>query len=446
MSFAKWGYATGASLLFLCSLFSAERNAGEQLWIQNSRCAVAFDPATLEVTLRSGDRPGVLVSAAQTNLGKVAKLERHASEARWSLPERKVSVTLKLDGDHLLAHVMAGEPGEFTFPILPATAPAKGWILPFFEGVYAPCGDGKWEAFLTNRGELNTTADLTMPFLGLDYGSYTLTCILTNPFNNQLEFRRAEDRALQARLTHQFTRNHAVKEYGVIFATGTNSLVEPARLYRQWLVQRGEFVSFKDKIRKTPEAGKLAGAAHVYLWGSELLDPADVTDWKGFARALKSQGEASAPSPARRIWTRMTPEAKSIVTQLLQAEWPDRYTKSQITADLNRLLGQRDLYDAPAWRGVALGAEVSGLLKTDSSQWSQAELCRLNSHLLAGAFPGLAGPARGLGQRDLAQDDSAACGGGLGSPVVGQRWMAGVPGSAGDSGRSKAGGVPDWPL
>jgi len=194
---------------------------------------------------------------------------------------------------------------------------------------------------------------------------------------------------LQARVTHQFTRNHPVKEYGVVFEVGTNSLVEPARLYRQWLMQRGEFVSLKDKIRKTPEAGKLLGAAHAYLWGHELLTPADVTDWKKLARELKSAGGAASPSPAKRIWSLMTPEARGSVTQLIQAEWPDRYMKSQIAADLDRLLRQRDLYVETAWHGVALNSQCAALLQSDPSKLSQADLCRLNSHLLAAALPNL---------------------------------------------------------
>jgi hypothetical protein len=389
MSFPKWGYATGAIVLPLLLLCPGTLNASPGISIQNSVCTVAIEPATLAVTLQNGSQPAFLVSAAQTNLGAVADLERDATRVRWSLPERKVSLTLELDGNRLLAHVLAEEPGKFTFPVLPAMASAKGWILPFFEGVYAPCGDPKWVSFLTNRGEMDTTADLTMPFLGLDYGSATLTCILTNPFNNQLEFRRAPDQTLQARLTHQFTRNHPVKEYGVIFELGTNSLVEPARLYRQWLIQRGEFVSLKDKVLKTPEAGKLLGAAHAYLWGRELLTQADVTDWKMLARQLKAQGEAPAASPGKRLWSLMTPEAKGFVAEVIQAEWPDRYMKSQIASDLDRLLRQRDLYDEPAWRGLVLEPECAALLKSDRSKLSQADLCKLNSHLLAAAFPNL---------------------------------------------------------
>jgi hypothetical protein len=385
-----WSAVKSVSIVISCFLLpSGTLNAGEQLSIQNNRCSVAFNPVTLEVKLKSGDQPAILVSAAQTNLGRIAGLESSAARARWSLPDRKVAVTLELEGNRLLAHVLAGEPGDFTFPIIPATASARGWILPLFEGVYAPCGDSQWASFLTNRGELNTTADLTLPFLALDYGSSTLTCILTNPFNNQLEFRRSPDKALQARLTHQFTRNHPVKEYGVIFEVGTNSLVEPARLYRQWLVQRGEFVSFKDKIRKTPEAEKLLGAAHAYLWGHELLTQADVTDWKKFASELKAQGEAPSASPGKRVWSLMKPEARAFVTNLIQAEWPDKYMKSQIAADLDRLLKQRDLYDEAAWRGVALDPGTAALSKSDRSKLSQADLCRQNSQLLAAAFTNL---------------------------------------------------------
>ena len=374
----------------IAALFlSTGLNAAELISIHNDGCSASIDPATLEIHLKSGAWPAVLVSAAQTNLGGIADLEKGAARATWSLPDRKVSVTFALQGDRLLAHVLATEPGEFIFPIIPATASAKGWILPFFEGVYAPCGDTKWETFLTNRGELNTTADLTMPFIGLDYGSFTLTCILTNPFNNQIEFRLSPEKRLQAHLTHQFTRNHPVMEYGVVFEVGTNSLVEPARIYRQWLIQRGEFVSFKDKIHKTPEAEKLLGAAHAYLWGHELLTQADVTDWKKLAQELKAQGEAPSPSPGMRVWSLMTPEARGFLTNLLQSEWPDGYMKSQIAADLDRLLRQRDLYDEPSWRGVALDPESAALLITDRSKLTQADLCRLNSLLLAAAFPTL---------------------------------------------------------
>ena len=88
MSFPLWGYATGAILLSLWSLSSAELSAGGKVWIQNSACAAGVDPVTLEVVLRGGHCPETVVSAAQTNLGRVANLEQHATQVRWSLPDR----------------------------------------------------------------------------------------------------------------------------------------------------------------------------------------------------------------------------------------------------------------------------------------------------------------------------------------------------------------------
>jgi hypothetical protein len=109
-------------LLPFLFLVSGSLNASTEISIQNSVCRVVFDPVTLAVTLQSGSHPAILVSSVQTNLGNVAGLERSAIRARWSLPERKISVTLELEGSRLLAHVLAAEPGEFTFPVIAETA------------------------------------------------------------------------------------------------------------------------------------------------------------------------------------------------------------------------------------------------------------------------------------------------------------------------------------
>src|ERR1017187_613311 len=85
------GFAAGAILLAPLFLASGRLTAGTVISLQNDSCAVAVDPATMAVELRSGALPAILVSAAQTNLGNVAGLESSAAKAQWSLPERKVS-------------------------------------------------------------------------------------------------------------------------------------------------------------------------------------------------------------------------------------------------------------------------------------------------------------------------------------------------------------------
>ncbi len=365
--------------------------AGDNLEIvlANDSCRVTVNPASFQINLQPRNQGSILLSSGQSGLGPIASLDKSGTSASWEFSDRKIRVGLQLVSEGLLVDLLAETTGKFTFPILPESDSTKGWILPLFEGVYAPRGDSRWVAFLTNSGTMNTTADLTMPFLGLDYGDFTVACILTNPFNNQLRFQTAPDGRLEARVTHEFTRNHPVKECGMLFRLGNNSPVEPGRLYREWLKQHGDFVTLADKIKKTPEGAKLLGAAHIYLWGDELITPDDAANWKQFAAKIKSQGEASEPSPGKRIWSLLKPDARKAVGDLIGQEWPDRYTKLQIAEGLDQLLLNRDFYDAAAWTGVGLDQLTMASLNSDRSNWTQADLCRVNCHLLAAAFPSL---------------------------------------------------------
>ena len=155
-------------------------------------------------------------------------------------------------------------------PIIEDTDSIHGYIFPFFEGSYVPKDDITWRDFLRDRGPIDTTAGLSMPFWGVNLGERTLTYILTNPFNNQIHFSETSTSDLGMQVSHAFTPNWEQKRYGVRLSLGAASPVEPAKQYRQWLMENGEFVSFAEKIEMTPEAEKLLGAAHVYLWGDGL--------------------------------------------------------------------------------------------------------------------------------------------------------------------------------
>lgn len=260
-----------AAFVAVVWLLARPAAAADRAWVlQAASGSLSVSPASLAMTFSPRGQGRMALSLGLTNLGPVANFAATSNQARWRLPERDVEVALELSDQGLLVHITSDRPGEFAFPVVPETAATKGWILPLFEGVYVPAGDRHWSSFLTNHGDMNTTADFTLPFIALDYGGATLTCIISNPFNNRVGFARSDDGHLKARLTHEFTRNHPIKEYAVLFRIGNGSPIAPALAYRDWLVSRGEFVSLRDKIRKTPAAGKLLGAAHAYLWGNGL--------------------------------------------------------------------------------------------------------------------------------------------------------------------------------
>lgn len=228
--------------------------------------AVNVYPADTDITVRA--------SLGQTGLGPVSDFTHEGSGISWKLPERVLTVHVEQSRDSLTIEFIqddpANDPQNFTWPLIENTESIHGYIFPFFEGSYVPKDDITWRDFLRDRGPINTTAGLSMPFWGLDLGERTLTYILTNPFNNQIHFSETSTSDLGMRVSHAFTPNWKRKRYGVRLSLGTASPVAPAKQYRQWLIEKGEFVSFTEKIKSVPEAEKLLGAAHVYLWGDGL--------------------------------------------------------------------------------------------------------------------------------------------------------------------------------
>lgn len=180
-----------------------------------------------------------------------------------------MSVSMRLEENTLVVDFTAKTAGEFTWPVIPTQPVIKAYILPLSEGVYAPAHDQEWSAHLEKQEGISTTEGLSLPLWGLDCGSHTVTYLLTNPFNNELTFSNAAGN-LASRFTHQFTRNWQKKTYGFRISLGPASPVEPARQYRRWLINTGQFVRMAEKIRRTPEAAKLLGAPHVYLWGDGI--------------------------------------------------------------------------------------------------------------------------------------------------------------------------------
>ena len=182
---------------------------------------------------------------------------------------------------------------RLTWPAIEDSESLRAYILPLFEGSYVPKNDIKWQDFLSERGPINTTAGLSMPFWGLDLTDRTLTYILTNPFNNQIRFNKTAAPSLGMEVSHAFTPNWEQRRYGLHISLSAASPIAPAKRYRHWLQQNAEFVSFAEKIEKTPAAEKLLGAAHIYLWGGKLLSQYDVTDWQTLATKLSGDSRVA---------------------------------------------------------------------------------------------------------------------------------------------------------
>ena len=270
--------------------------APETARLSNSVWAVDIATQSIAVNAYSiGEKTAVPISSAQTGFSNVTEFTQKDNAVSWKLPEHFLTVRFELIGESLsvefIQDKLESDTLSLTWPVIEDFRSLRGYILPFFEGSYVPKDDVTWQDFLSKQGPINTTAGLSMPFWGLDLGERTLTYILTNPFNNQIRFSKTAALRLGMQVSHAFTPNWERKTYGLRISLGAASPVAPAKQYRHWLKQNAEFVSFTEKIQKTPATEKLLGAAHIYLWGGKLLSQYDVTDWKTFATRLSGDGK-----------------------------------------------------------------------------------------------------------------------------------------------------------
>lgn len=313
---------------------------------------------------------------------------KKTNQAQWVLVKMGIKVDVWLNQKELSVRFSSGTAGSFTWPVAQETSNLKALIWPRWEGCYIPLDDSRWQDYLAGHGEWDTLEGLSMPFWGLDCVDFSLTYIITNPYNNKIKFRHTND-GFGFQFTHEFTSLAQQKEYGFLIRLGDNeSPVEPAKQYRQFLIEQGKYVSMKEKIKKVPNTERLLGAAHVYLWGDAPFTRHDVprAKWRPFCKMLIEQVRSEGASLGKRIKQLMMPEHWAEVVEIAGAQWPSQYLKSQVANELSRLLAMKDFSDETSWQSVTLPDEAVELLEKNRDVLSSAELCRMNSLVLHAAF------------------------------------------------------------
>lgn len=314
---------------------------GTAALLENDMWQVEIDPATLAISATPAGRLSVQASSG-VDRHRVSNLLQSPLQVQWLWDEGQWQIDARLEGQTLMLTVHAREPGELKFLHQPGAAMGQGLIWPMAEGRYVPRGDPTWQHMLLAQGELNTTQDLSLPLWGVDFSGFTLNWIMTNPYNNQLNF-SAEPEGLAISVTHEFTTldPHAALTFRLHL--GGEELLAGARHYRQWLIETGEYEALSAKLSQTPAAVMLPGASHVYLWGNDLLGHKDVRNWSHLLERLRSD-EPLAVQLRNRF-------DKTSATVLTQARAPlDRYQKSTLLQALNDALNSAA---RQSWQGMS---------------------------------------------------------------------------------------------
>ncbi|WP_323161037.1 glycoside hydrolase [Pseudomonas fluorescens] len=279
------------ALLLIAGLCLSSLSWADTL-LENSLWRVQLDPATLAVHITPAGRETVLASTGIAP-HKVSQLSKRNNRLDWQWDDGAWSLSATLDERDLSFSITAREPAELEFLRQPARAMGKGLVWPLAEGHYVPRGDPVWQAFLLNQGEFNTTQDLSLPLWGVEHDGFSLHWLMTNPYNNRLLF-SAQGKALALSARHRFTSLEPSAPLTFTLFLGVADPLAGAKRYRQWLIDNGRYETLTSKFLKTPEAKRLSGASHLYLWGNDLLGAKDVRSWPMLLDILRGGGSLAS--------------------------------------------------------------------------------------------------------------------------------------------------------
>ncbi len=271
-------------ILLVCCLILSPLSAAAVL--ENALWRIELDPATLALRVTPAGQTTVQASSGVA-AHAVSAVQNRADEVTWEWDSGAYRLSARLEQRDLALSISARQAGTLALLRQPATAMGQGLIWPLAEGHYVPTGNAVWKAFLLEYGAVNTTQDLSLPLWGMDHGRFTLNWLLTNPYNNRLQW-QADRNGLALAVAHEFTALDATTPMTLRLHLGEGGPLAGAQRYRQWLVEQGRYEPLAQKLRQTPEAQKLLGAGHVYLWGNDLLAAADVRDWALLVKRLRA--------------------------------------------------------------------------------------------------------------------------------------------------------------
>ncbi|RDI68896.1 glycosyl hydrolase family 101 [Nocardia pseudobrasiliensis] len=256
--------AAGVAIIRLRSATTAgapPQAEGNRVVIAIGGGSAVVDTATLGVTAA-----GIELSAAADGLGPVDGPRVSGDVARWSYPQRALTVTARAEQGRLRMDVRSERAQRLRWPVTGGDPGTVSLQVPRGEGLSLPVGDPFWNSPAAGLvgDPVAMTSRLTMPLWGYRIGGRGVSYLVPTDIGSSLAVSSDRGR-LRAAGEHEF--GSGADDYTVTFALTDTSPVAAARDYRDWLITHDRFRALAEKIRDNPSISLLRGAFHAYLFG-----------------------------------------------------------------------------------------------------------------------------------------------------------------------------------
>ncbi|MGC4378349.1 glycoside hydrolase [Fictibacillus sp. Mic-4] len=220
-----------------------------------------------------------------------------------------------------------------------------------------------------------------MRFLASNQKKYSVLFIADDIFNDTVTFKNNPD--LELHFTHEFPSINKKKDYGFRIYLADQDPTEIAKIYRNYIIEKGEFKSLAQKAKENPNVKKLYGAPFIYLWNNGVLTDADV-HWPNLRKQLDDPFFHYVKERLDKYTTDGGSEFGQVIAAASKQDYVDQYQKNTILHALNTALKLKQFYNKKQF--PYLDREAQRLVDKGISQLSEQELYTLNKHLLKSAL------------------------------------------------------------
>lgn len=308
----------------------------------------------------------------------VANYEKNGDSVSWQYPEEEISVTLTPKEDYLSVEITSGRENDNSF-VWPGVS-AEQYYIPFGEGKRIPAEDPVWKEYLGGES-FDVMEQLSMPFWISKAGEHSVLFIMENPYRTEMNF--SADDSISFSLSHEYPEIDSEKTNRFrIYVTDDNP-VHGAKLYRNYVMETGHFLTLEQKAEDNPNIRKLYGAPFVYLAGDMFTVSTDDIHWPAFRRALSGPIMDYLMSFAGEIENGT--EFSNVIEAVNGQDFVDNYQKNVICSYLSHVLNRDDFWNPSIFTNRS--PELERLLENGYETLSQPDKIQVHKYALADGLP-----------------------------------------------------------
>lgn len=335
------------------------------------------NPESFELSFQTGEEL-IPISTGGTQRA-VSDYQEDGETIRWRYPEEEISVSVTPEADYLSVELISEKEGDnaFTWPEISS----DDYYIPFGEGKHIPADNAVWQEYLDQK-QFTVIEQLSMPFWISAAGEYSVLYIMENPYRTELEF--SADSGISFVVSHEYPQLTSNKTNRFRIYLTDSDPVSAAKLYRSYVMEKGDFLSLEEKAEQNPNIRKLYGAPHIYLWGDFLISSEDI-HWPEFRKNLDS--------PVMNYLLSLSEHAdngdefKTVMQELRKQDYVAEYQKNVICSYISQQLRKKEFFDVSVF--TKRNEVLDTLLKDGYDELNETEQTQVGKQALAANLPGV---------------------------------------------------------